>query len=392
VDSQFDARSVVIATRIYAPEPAAASFRLAALARSIRDTGARVTVLTTRPVGGRAAPEPGVAVRRWPVLRDRSGYVRGYLQYMSFDIPLFFRLMLASRPDVVVVEPPPTSGFVVRLACALRRIPYVYYAADIWSDAAESTGAPAPVVRFVRVLERAALRSAARVIAVTDGVAERVLAIAEDADVRVVANGVDTDIFTPDGARRAEGPVAVYAGTTSEWQGADIFIRALPRVLRSVPDARIVFVGQGSAWQGLAATAAELGLDRVEFVDVVPPREAAAWLRSATVGLVSLKPDQGYDFAFPTKIYAALASGAPVLFAGPGPAAALVRSGRLGTAVDYDVDSVADAMIANLTNPLDENARVALAAWVDEHASLRQTAAKAAAVVVTGRASSRMRT
>ncbi|MDO5500237.1 MAG: hypothetical protein Q4F67_11230 [Propionibacteriaceae bacterium] len=37
----------------------------------------------------------------------------------------------------MIVEPPPTTGLVVRVACALRRTPYVYYAADLWSVAAE---------------------------------------------------------------------------------------------------------------------------------------------------------------------------------------------------------------------------------------------------------------
>src|SRR3546814_10831501 len=38
-----------------------------------------------------------ILVRRARVLRDAAGYVRGYLQYMSFDIPLAVRLLLARR-------------------------------------------------------------------------------------------------------------------------------------------------------------------------------------------------------------------------------------------------------------------------------------------------------
>src|SRR5690625_1410599 len=94
---------VVVATRIFAPEPAAASLRLGALVRALADAGHRVTVLTTT-APGRYVPPPGVRVRRWPVLRDRDGYVRGYLQYLSFDVPLALRLLLTRRPDAVVVE------------------------------------------------------------------------------------------------------------------------------------------------------------------------------------------------------------------------------------------------------------------------------------------------
>jgi hypothetical protein len=147
-----------------------------------------------------------VRVKRFPVLRDAAGYVRGYVQYMSFDVPLFFRLLVGRGSDVIVAEPPPTTGFVVRIAAAMRRTPYVYYAADIWSDASESTGAPAFVVRVVRRLESFALRGARAVIAVTDGVAERVRELAGHDRVSVIRNGIDTTIFTPDGPRIDTAP------------------------------------------------------------------------------------------------------------------------------------------------------------------------------------------
>src|SRR5690625_423955 len=94
---------VVLATRIFTPEPAAASLRLSALVDALVEAGHRVTVLTTTTPHGTEHP-PGARVRRWPVLRDRDGYVRGYVQYLSFDIPLALRLLLTRRPDAVVVE------------------------------------------------------------------------------------------------------------------------------------------------------------------------------------------------------------------------------------------------------------------------------------------------
>lgn len=371
---------VVIASRIFAPEPAAAAFRLAALAEALSERGAEVTVLTTRAVGA-ASDGPGVRVRRWPVLRDRSGYVRGYLQYLSFDVPLFFRLLLSRRPDVVVVEPPPTTGAVVRMVCALKRVPYVYYAADVWSDAAESTGAPRPVVRILRAVERQVLGAARRVLAVNAGVADRVRALSGTTGVITVGNGVDTRVFTPDGPHRTDGGFGLYAGTTSEWQGADIFLRAMPTVLTAVPDARLVFLGQGSAWQALKDVAAELALTCVEFHPVVPPAEAAQWLRSARFALVSLKPGQGYDFAFPTKIYAASATGTPVVYAGPGPAGEVIGDAGLGRAVPYDLASVAAAMIAVFREAPSPQRTSAIAEWARQNVSLGALAQFAAGAV-----------
>jgi glycosyltransferase involved in cell wall biosynthesis len=300
---------------------------------------------------------------------------------MSFDIPLFFRLVFGRKSSVIVTEPPPTTGFVVRIAARLRRTPYVYYAADIWSDASESTGAPNLVVGIVRRLEVFALRGARSVIAVTDGVADRVRELSRHDRVTVVPNGIDTTIFTPDGTRIDSPPMAVYAGTTSEWQGADIFVRAMPRVLEDVPDARLVFVGQGSARAELEQLVAQLDLDCVEFYDVVPPDGAARWLRSARAGLVSMKPGQGYDFAMPTKIMASIACGTPVVFAGVGPAFELVEREQVGQAVDYEPTAVAKAMRLALSEPLGAAESQRLARWARDNVSLTATGRAAREVV-----------
>lgn len=384
-------RRILIASRIFAPETAAASFRLRALAASLAEGGAQVAVLTTTPPPGAAADPaiPRVRVRRWPVLRDASGYVRGYVQYLSFDVPLALRLLLVGRPDVVVVEPPPTTGLVVRVICGLRRIPYVYYAADIWSDAASSVAVSSLVVRVLRQVEAGVMSGAAAVVAVNGALAERVRQLAPRARVEVVGNGVDTAVFRAAepgaGASAASSssahpsadtrPTAIYAGTTSEWQGADIFVRAMPAVLERVPDARLVFLGQGSAWEALRQTARELGLgDAVRFEGLVPPAQAAERIVAARTSVVSLMPGQGYDFALPTKVLASLACGTPVVFAGPGPVRELLASAPstpgAGRAVDYEIHQVADALAEALASPWTRAERESLGAWAEENVSL----------------------
>ena len=386
--------SIVLVSRIFAPEAAAATFRLSALVRGLRDRGASLRVLTSAPPPGLTTADevdlPGAQVRRAPVLRDASGYVRGYAQYLSFDVPLAVRLLVTSRPDVVVVEPPPTTGAVVRVVTGLRsligrRVPYVYYAADVWSDASESVGAPSAVVAAVRAVERFALRGAAQVLAVSEGVAERVRELGAD-PVTVVPNGIDTDVFSPDGPVPDEappGPFLVYAGTASEWQGAEIFAEAMREVVERVPGARLVFLGQGSSWPALRGIANGLPAGAIELRPLVPPEEAAAGQRAAAGALVSIKPGLGYDFAYPTKVLAALACGTPVVYAGPGPASVDLRERDLGEAVEYAVAPVAEAMVRVLHgHPSPDADRRRRAAWVLAHRSLARTGAEAAAAVL----------
>lgn len=392
---------VTLATRTFTPEPTAAALRLGALARALAAGGDTVRVLTSRlapsvardarkteetqapeDASGNAGEGPGlVEVRRAPVLRDRTGAVRGYVSYMSFDLPLLARLLGGPRPDVVVCEPPPTTGVAVRLACALRRVPYVYYCADIVSDAAALAGVPGLVVRTVAGLESFALRGARRVIAVSDGVALRARELGAR-DVVVVPNGVRVPEVVatgvPDGFPTCSGPVFVYAGTVAQWLAPEVFVDAFERARAQLGDARLVFVGQGSGWDALAEHAR--GVAGVDLIPAVSADEADRWMARATATLASLRPG-GYDYAYPTKILASIAQGTPVIYAGPGQAARDVEESALGVACSLDVDEIAEAMVALASGAASWVGRDGARAWVREHRSVLASSRAAAAVV-----------
>lgn len=366
-------RRAIIATRVFEPEAAAAAVRLGALVRALRRRNVATTVLTTRSTG---APRSDGHVRRWPVLRDRSGHVRGYLQYASFDIPLLGRLLLRRRPDVVIAEPPPTTGLVTWLTSAVRRIPFVYFSADVTSSALESVDVNPVVARTVVAMERFVLRRAAAVLAVSDGVRDELLGLGVDeATITVVGTGIDTSVLTPVGDVQEPGyRYFIYAGTMSEFQGAEVFVRAFLRVAELDPDIRLLMFGGGVDREHLMRLAAPLG-DRVAFPGIVSMARIARWTRGAVAGLASVRPDRGYGFAFPTKALASAACGTPVVFAGVGPTRALVAEQRLGWAVDWDEQAVATAMEAAMNRPRrlsDDEVR-----WLHEHYSLDAVAERA---------------
>lgn len=385
-------RGVVIASRLFPPEVSAGAFRLGALARASTRRGESVRVLTTVPPShapGRTDDE-GVQISRWPVLRDSGGNVRGYIQYASYDAPLALRLLF-TRFDVVVAESPPTTGLVALLIAGLKRRPVVYYAADVWTDGVISMGAPGLVVSVMRWMERSVLRHARAIISVSDEVSERLLLLDADASrITTVGNGIATDVFSPDAvlpvtvASGAEGRYFVYTGTMSEWQQPDVFVRALALIAPEEPDVRIKFFGQGSVVAALRALAEELVPGRVDFGGVVPPSESAGWIRGAVGSLVSIVPGIGYDFARPTKTYAAAAVGTPVLFAGPETGAALVRDAGLGLASAFTPEAVAAAMrtlLADAADGTSERRRAERAGWARENVSLDAVAERVAQVV-----------
>lgn len=383
---------VVVATRVYSPEPVAAAFRQEALVDALERAGAEVTVLTTRAPGARRSSEAGGRrVSRWPVKRDARGQVRGYVSYLSFDLPLALRLLRQRPVDALVLEPPPTTGLVGMVAAAIRRVPYTFYAADVWSDATDSVeGVPTLVRGAVRCAERTVWRRAARVLTISPGVQHRLEELIGARDSLVmVGNGIDTDTFTPAGEDAGEqGPCFVYAGTVSEWQGAGVFVEAFARVRAEHPAARLLFFSEGSGRDELEARVRREGIEGIEFRDKIPPAQVAAQLRGAVAGLSSITPGQGYEFALPTKIYAATACGTPVIHAGEGAAHDRIRDNALGWACGHDAGEVAEAMLRALEGR-DRPGVEHLREWTLAHASLAGCAAQAADAVLRALPASR---
>ncbi|WP_165218790.1 glycosyltransferase [Schaalia sp. ZJ1691] len=392
----------LMVSRIFAPEPAAASLRLSWVKAGLEKCGARMRVLTTRPPAGIEA-EDAPEITRVPVIRDSEGYVKGYLSYASFDIQAFLRILVSPRQDFILVEPPPTTGTVARVACCLRRTPYFWYAADVWSDATEGMEVPGIVKKTVRALESFAIRGAQGCIAVSDGVAQRIEALGARR-VRVIPNGADTEIFTPeveplsDADRESMGivhPYFVYAGTASQWQGAELFARAFEIFWETNPSVQLLYLTRGDAVAVLEDVAARLkeradsrGLNVQPIIvhSTVSPQEAAQWQHEAIASCVSIQPGVGYDIAYPTKALAALSTGTPVLYAGVGPAAQDIRTHELGLTVAYDEHAVAHAMTqleqrnseGTLSQTWDEDR---LHQWVVDNRSMKAAGEQVAAFI-----------
>lgn len=388
---------VLLATRIYAPEAGAAAYRLAATVRALTESGHEVTVLTTRLPKGLRGAEAGAAgtsarILRWPVLRDASGAVRGYVQYASFDIPLFFRLLAQKPFDVLLVEPPPTTGVVVRLAAALRRRPYVYFSADVSSDAAAGIGVNPQVVKVLRAVERWVVGGASGVLSISTGVTLALARLTSGrAKVAEVGTGIDTGTFCLEGpGDEHPGPTFVYAGTMSEIQGAGVFVDGFLKILDRYPDARLLMYGGGVELAELRRRAAPAG-ERIRFMGTADGGTIARALRTATAGLASVRPARGYDFAFATKAFVSLSCGTPVVYAGVGPLRQLVTEHKLGQSVDWDAGQVAEAMTAVLEQPVDAAERLRLSEWVERNYSLRSVGNRAAEAVAEAAKAFRLR-
>jgi glycosyltransferase involved in cell wall biosynthesis len=370
---------VVIATRIFGPEISAASGILRTWAEEFRDRGFEVVILTARPPRTALIDDPpGIDVRRSPVKRDRQQYVRGYLSYMSFDIPLAFRLLFSPKADLYVVEPPPTTVAVVRVIAALRRTPYVVRAADYWTEAAELVTRSRLILGTLRRVEAWGLQGAQKLFAAHQPLIDRFRSLGITTPAVPIGFGADTQHFNYDGQPPADPPLFVYAGTHSEWHGAKIFVDAMSEVLALHPEARLEYFGNGEERDSMQARALELGIEgSVKFHAPIPPAAIALVLAGATASVASLAPVAANEYALATKVYSSIAAGCPVIFCGVGPTVKFLNASdhpHAGVAVAYDSQAVAAAMNAAAAAPLPRSDRAELARWSADRFSLNAIA------------------
>jgi len=231
-----------------------------------------------------------------------------------------------------------------------------------------------------------ALPQAARVVAVSRALADEVVALGVDRDrVSIVMNGVDGDLFKPGDreAARAElglpdGPLAVYVGNLKPEKGVLDLGAAWGSVLRHVPNATLVVVGDGPLQGELSALTKPHG-ERVRLV-ARQPLERMPMFMAAADTLVLPSHHEGT----PNVVLEALASGRRVVATSVGGVPDLITSHALGALVPpRDPDALADALVVALREPYDASEVARLGArggWAASAAALHAVLKEAAKV------------
>ena len=174
-----------------------------------------------------------------------------------------------------------------------------------------------------------------------------------------IAPGIDTDHFSPQDARELRGElgltekkVIVSVGRLVHRKGQDVLIEAMPAIIKEIPQAHILMIGEGPYRSYLENRVKSLGIqERVTFIGrlqyadlpryicvgdvfVMPSRSRLAGLEVEGLGIVYLE---------------ASACGLPVIAGNSGGAPDAVLEGETGLVVDgTKKEDVAAATIALL--------------------------------------------
>jgi glycosyltransferase involved in cell wall biosynthesis len=353
---------LVVLTQYYPPEIGAPQTRLAAIVRELVRRGHDVEVVTAvpnYPTGTIAEGyrrrlyvrelRDGVRVHRtWMYASMGRGAAR-LAGYLSFTVLSVLGLVRCRRPTHVLIESPPLFLGVTGIAAArLWRATALLNVADLWPDAAVELGAipGGPALDAARWLERWLYRHADVVCAATEGLAAAIRSRVDDAGkVVLLPNGADTDLFRPDAGDPAvldelglpSDGLFVHAGTMSYIHGLETVIEAAART----EGVTLALVGAGSNEPELRQLVERLGATNVRFVPPQPLENLARLLPLAAAGVVSVRDIPQAMSVRPSKLYPVLASGVPVLYAGQGEGAELLRQAGSGEIVpNGDIEAV----------------------------------------------------
>lgn len=293
-----------------------------------------------------AAPEDGRLVGEW---QSR--------QFEVCPLPAFGRLRRVDigarvvaeitrrlrRADVEVVHSHGVAAH-IHAGLAARRLkrPALYHVHDLFERSWSADGA----------LQRFALRvPAARVIAISETVADSLRSRVAPNRLQTILNGVDADLAEP--LRSQPQPLVVWCGRLQHWKGAHHFIAAAADIHRARPDVRFAIVGgtlfglEPDYRDLLEQLVDESGLREVlEFAGQVA--DARPWLRASSLLVHCSELPEPFGLVMAE----AMMQERPVVAFRQGGAAEIVADGETGRLVaPRDAHALAAAVLEILEDP-----------------------------------------
>ena len=249
------------------------------------------------------------------------------------------------------------AGILGRLAARIARVPVIVHTIH---------GPPfhpnqnAAARLFYRGLETLAARWTRRIISVADAMTHQFVAagVAPPRKFVTIYSGMETAPFLADtgGRARVRAELGLDPGDQVigkiarlfHLKGHDDVLQAFAGVARRLPQARLLFVGDGLLHRALAERASALGVgDRVVFAGLAPPDRIPDMIKAMDV-LVHASLREGLPRVLPQ----ALLSGRPVISYDLDGAPEVVRNGETGFLVPArDIARLGEAMYAALARP-----------------------------------------
>lgn len=328
-------RAVIVTPR-FPPDPGGVEQYAAWVARTLRDRGHDVTVVTT---GERDAEDvhdgiPVVRLGTWFTLSNTPVNPMWAVQLRR----------LVKDADVVNAHAPVPG--LADLAAYTSTAPVVltYHSGSLAKGSRVD-----PLLRaYERVVLPRVFARSRELVAVSP-----VSLAHATGRAHLIPPGVDTGLFSPPAPGTDRGCRVLYVGRveqSSRWKGLQVLVAALPRLRTLLPQVRLEVVGHGDDVLPLQKQAAELGVgDLIDWSGHVDHASLPERYRRAGVTVLpSLTESESFGMA----LAEAMACGCPVVGSAVGGIPFVVRDGVDGRLVPPgDPAALADALAGVLTDP-----------------------------------------
>jgi PEP-CTERM/exosortase A-associated glycosyltransferase len=270
------------------------------------------------------------------------------------------------KPDILHAHSPVLNAWPAIHVGRKLGIPVVYEIRAFWEDAAVDHGTQTEGslrYRLTRELETRAVRQADQVVTICAGLRGDLVARGIAAGkIGVVPNAVDIEHFSLGGAADpvlkeklglAGCRVIGFLGSFYAYEGLDLLIQALPRILERRPDVRLLLVGGGPQEANLKAQAVRLNVaDKVVFVGRVPHSEVSKYYDLVDLLAYPRHPMRLTELVTPLKPLEAMAQGHLLIASDVGGHRELIEDGRTGVLFRAgDVEALAVKALATLGLP-----------------------------------------
>lgn len=310
----------------YEPEPSGIAPLSATVARSLAERN-EVTVVAAHPHypeprwGKRLRPyrerRDGIPVLRLPIFPGRGSALRRIWQELSFVAPLSASVPLLPPADVLMAVSPSFPALAPAMAYSrLRGTPWVLWLQDILPDGATVSGVMREgfLIERARDFERAAYRSASRIVVLSDSFRDHVVGKGVPAGkVTRVYNPASKPVRSQPRPHEGIDPRSVLnMGNIGHTQNLAAITRAFEDNAELAKlGATFTMAGDGVAGEDVRM---EIRSDRVTVTGMLDQDALEPFLRAAAVGLVSQSYD-GVEFNVPSKLMNFMAYGIPVVAA-----------------------------------------------------------------------------
>jgi len=341
----------------------------------IEDVGGKRFYRTAEPMGVKSLVP---VVRQWQVVRDLERRLAG--------------VIAIEQPDLVHAHSPSLNGLAALRAGRHAALPVVYECRAFWEDAAVDLGSARRWglrYRLSRWLESYVFRQADHVTCICEGLRQDILARGlPEEKVTVIPNAVDVERFSHAGAkdealaadlRLQSATVVGFIGSFYDYEGLDLAIAAMPRILAERPDVRLLLVGSGPREAAWRAQAQALGLgEKVRFTGRIPHSEIERFYSLVDILVYPRRSMRLTNLVTPLKPLEGMAQGKLVLASDVGGHRELIRDGETGTLFRAgDAAALSRAVLALLKNrPIWGERRAAARSFAERERTYQQSVAR----------------